>query len=492
MRYAMTRWTTISGVVLLLSVYAGCGGGGDESAGASSTSLSVSGPGVVAGKAVDASTRLGVSGAAVKLFVDSEAQTVTTAEDDATTTDTDERGDFSLRDIAAGRHRVRIESAAYATYETWVTIEPSTSTFYATIGGDGRAFLERGCSTDVFVTADGTPLADATVYATGPGPEIVGVTDGSGKATLAGLGQNSEYTVIVPALDRGADGAADGTYDYLTTSRSYRCINSEKVLALDTNKAERDDSIAIIGGTSEKYEFSAIAPGEDIRLVFNYPVALDTTGIFARYAGSLFSDDGSGIDVPIDATLSAGNTLLTIHPRQAPPVHATLTLAGTVSAQIYGGPSFFTFGSYPAGNWYIFDPAPLSDASLVSVDNYNSHTGQAGGAKTVSLEFPERVYGNATLLAYTANGVVVTPGSLTTTDFSSSNSVTELLRDKKSGGCTSGVCGGDAIRYRVSLNYALPSMEDDRPGAANTVTLAINAVDADGHRLTKTVTLPVE
>lgn len=488
-KYGVRTFIPAALCTLLLSACGGGGGGGSTDPNASS-GLGA-GPGVVIGKAIDATSRKGVNGAAVKLFVDNTALSATTQEDDSATADSDEKGDFEFRDVPAGQHRLRIESPSYASYETWVTVQPSTTLFYAVVGSNGKVELQLGCATDAYVTSDATALPGATVYASASGsPEIVGTADDAGKVVLTGLAQNTEYLIIAPALDRAADGTADGVYDYLTTSRLHKCSTSDKTLALDMKKAGRDDLISVAGGNFYKYNslnsYYPIAPGDDIQIIYNYPVSLDSANVLLHYDGFLFADGVKGVDIATTATLSAGNTLLTLHPQQSLPVNARVDILGTISAVV----SDEVFVSNILGSsLYVFDPAALGDGTGLYADNYNTHTAQPGSAGLVSLKFPELVKGSVTVLSYSQNGKSVTPNSPVIIKLDAWGS--EFRRDKYWGGCTSGTCGGDNVFYRVALS-GIPSLEDNQPDASNTVTVAIDATDAEGNHLIKTVTLPVE
>lgn len=490
------RLLVLAGVTLGVVGISGCGGGGGDSPSPdASTNASATGPGIINGKVVSAMTHQGVAGASVKLFVNKVPQTVTTVEDDSTTADTNEVGDFEFRNVPAGQHRLRIESSSHASYEGWVTVQPSTTPNYVAAGSNGRIELQLGCATDVFVTFAGAPILGATVYASAANaPEIVGTTDATGKASLAGLAQNINYLIVSPALDRAADGSSDGTYDYLTATQQHQCSSSDKTLALSMTRAGRNDGIVAIGSTANKYRNfttgGAISPSEDIQIVYNYPVALDTADVILRYDGWLFADGvaGVGVDLATTATLSAGGTVLTIHPKQTPPVHAMLNIIGSVSATIFGDPSIASI--YGSG-LYVFDPAPLGDGSALYADNYNGQTAKAGQAGNVAIKFPEKVNGSVTVLSYTQNGKTTVPAAALVTALDSNWNGSGVFRDKTWGGCAAGICGSDTIYYKVPLS-GIPALEDNQSGVANSVTVVIDASDAEGHRLIKTVTLPIE
>ena len=143
-------------------------------------------------------------------------------------------------------------------------------------------------------------------------------------------------------------------------------------------------------------------------------------------------------------------------------------------------------------DWYVFDPAPLNDASPITADNFNAQTNQAGTTGTVYLEFPERVFGKGIVTGYTQNGVVTSLANGHTFDLDVSGSSGGVVRDKAVGGCTGGTCAGDAIHYRVTLPSGVPAIEDHRADSPNLVEVLIDATDAEGNHISKTVTLPVE
>lgn len=506
MQNAKTWWTPVCGV-LLVAILSGCGGGGDETA-ASSANLAAGGPAVVYGTVIDEATHKGIGAATITLYVAQSPRTETTVADDPATTTIDETGEFSLTNVPFGTHRLHVGADGFATYETWVTINPpSASTYYAPVNGTGKVALGRGCTVEVYVTAEGTPIPEAAVFATGNyGLEIAGVTDTSGHATLAGLAQNSSYSLIVPSLDRAPDGSKDGVYDFLTTSfygggsNNYTCVHSAKTVAMDLVKAERDDSLSVIAGSYERFHrfksnyvtLNAVGPGQDLQLIFSYPVQIDA--LVMKYANAPFASEPSAVSVPVEVTTAAGGTLLKIHPTSTPPINATLHLNGTLSAVVNGETRLYVLDTSEFADWYVFEPAPLVESSPITADNSNGQTGKAEKSGTVYLEFPERVYGTAIVVGYTKSGQATSLANGYSFNLEGDYfaAVVDIVRDAAVGGCTEGTCGGNAAHYRIALPSSAPTFEDHRADSPNLVELVIDAIDADGHRMTKTVTLPVE
>ena len=109
------------------------------------------------GKVIDFSTQAGIADATVKLYVGKSVKSTTTASDNTGTTDYNEAGDFEIKNVPDGTHRLRVVQSGYAIYEEWVVLEPnnqdsSGATYYfaANSDTDGKINLIKGCDLDVY------------------------------------------------------------------------------------------------------------------------------------------------------------------------------------------------------------------------------------------------------------------------------------------------------------------------------------------------------
>lgn len=507
MQRADTKWR--SGVTLIvLGWLAACGGGGvageatsaaaPETAvnEAADTETALARPGVISGTVLDTATRTGIPGAWAKVYIGTEVVETVAATDDAATTDRNEAGTFTLTDIPAGQHRIQLGADGYATYEGLVSVQPSDVPYYVAVGTNGTVALQKTCDVTVVVTSEGAVLSGATVYATGPGwEEVAARTNDEGTAVLQGLAEDSDYTLVVPAFAETPE--IPGVQ---TMTRAWHCTEDEATVTLDLPSAEPVGSLYLVGGTHERYlswtsdgynypVAHAMAPNEPLVLVYNRPVTVDQASVTLSH-GFLGSGPNAKVEyVPasVRVGLSAANTVVTITPEQALPPNSIVALDGVVSFLNRG---YTTTETLPS-TWYVFDPAPLTTAGI-SIDNYNGQTG-ATTVANVSLEFTEFIEGTALIYAYTQDGVETRLPVPQEIRLGGASSWEMTITSDKAGGCTNGICGGDARHYRKALYPHLNlSMADDRPDARNTVEVFIDATDYDGHHIAARLVLPVE
>lgn len=490
-------------VVTLLAVAAlavACGGGGSSEEKPALDITSTAGAITIYGKVVDVSTRAPIAGATAKLIIKDSVLSATTKADDEATADINEAGDFEFQGVAAGTLKLRVEADGFAVYEEWMQISGTgqEAYFYA-VGADGKVLLSKGCDIDVYVTAEGSILPNVYVYASGAGsPEIGGVTDTDGHVALTGLSQADNYLVLAVAADTNGD----GIYDYANGAASggsyYRCLDSDKAVAIDMPKAERNDTISLIGGSYERYvtadryrNQNGTGPDEPIVLVFNYPVSVGSGGITLAYTRDLVptSDASFGkvMSAPVDTMLSAGNTILTIKSKDPLIQNETYGIDGSIMATVNGDVSYW----WPGGDWYVFATGGVSNDTAIRADNYNGKTRVAGTVGAVYLKFPEYVYGRATITAYTQNGTsnTIDPKVVSLGGWSG-----DILTDEGGAldGCTDGVCSGGTVFYRVSLGSSIPQLSDDASGSVNNVTVYLDVVDYEGNRIEKEYVLSIE
>ncbi|MBI4238870.1 MAG: hypothetical protein HY696_10735 [Deltaproteobacteria bacterium] len=498
-------WWRCGGVFIIVGWLAACGGGGaageaapaaDPPVAANETAeeaATLTPPGVIGGTVLDAATHTGISGAWAKVYVGTEVLKGTSTADDPATADVNEAGELSLAAVPAGQHRVQIGADGYATYEGLVSVQPSTVPYYVTLGTNGEVTLQTTCDVTVVVASEGAVLNDATVFAVAPGwVEISGATDAEGKAVLQGLALDTAYTLTVPAYQTAAN--ADVSYDVQTGTRSWRCTRDPAIATVNLLRAEVSAYVTLVGGSYERYignggyyPMKVMAPDLPIVLVYSHPITIDTESVTLQYDDGTDSASDAGavrVRVPVHVGVSGSGTVVTITPEQAIPANARVLLEGFVASLRDG----LWSTTYLPPAWYVFDPTPLTVAAVTS-DNLNGKTQQPEGKGKLWLEFPEIVRGSVIVLAYTQEGAEerLTSPETHTLDQSWSPD----LDSDQSGGCTQGVCNGDARHYRVPL---LPNLQfhDDRPEARNTVEVFVDVTDYDGHRVAERLVLPVE
>ncbi len=505
-----TNRMVLSVVVCIFAAVLAFGCGGDTAKIADPSIVATDGKYFVYGEVIDGATLKPVSGATVKLFTGNIEQSAVTkeaeAEVEAGTEESEEvvdpnmavssdSGDFLIANVAGGDHRLRIEAAGYAVYEEWMSINQSAdNVYYRAAGYKGEIKLGYSCDVDTYVTFKGSPVSGAAVYADAfSSPEISAVTDETGKATLAGLSQVANYSIIAPAFDSNAD----GLYDYTTGMNSgYSCVNSDKAVAIDLDEAGRNDSINIIGGSYDKYKNAILAgtawsvkSAEPMVLVFNYPVSIVAGDFGLSYVRNLaLSTDAQfnkEIMVGVTAALSGGGTILTLTPSEPLFPNETYDALGTATAVINGKVQYFTNFGY---SWYVIGGGLASGS--ITADNYNGTTGQALNDKIVYIEFPEYVDGNVLVKSYVKNGTSTILNQ--TVNLNSGQLITDESSPAWAGddGCTGGVCGGDHVSYRVAL--PLPTLSDDQASSENSVTVFVNATNAEGVSIAEEVTLKIE
>lgn len=492
-----TRITVLSVVVCVFATVLAFGCGGDTAKTVDPSIVATDGKYFIYGTVLDSATLKPVSGATVKLFTGNIEQSAVTkeAEAEAGAAESDEGvdanmavssdlGDFLVTNVAGGDHRLRIEAAGYAVYEEWISINQSAdNVFYRAAGNKGEIKLGYSCDVDTYVTFEGSPVSGATVYAEAYGsPEISAVTDETGKATLAGLSQVANYSIIAPAFDPNAD----GLYDYITGMNSgYSCVNSDKTAAIDLDEAGRNDSIAIIGGSFDKYKSPwstwSVKSSEPMVLVFNYPISIVVGDFSLSYMRDLVSSSdpqfGKEIMAGVTPALSGGGTILTLTPSEPLLPNEIYDAQGDASAVINGKVQYYAgFGS-----WYVVGGGLAPGTA--TADNYNGTTGQPSGKGSVYIEFPEYVDGNVLVKSYVQDGTPVVSNQKVNLN-NSGQFVTDW-----GGGCSGGVCGGDHVSYRVPLQLNLANYH---AAGENSVTVFVDATNAEGASVAEELVLKIE
>ncbi len=480
--------------------------------GCSSISILQSGGGVITGKVIDYSTSAPIANAEVILYTGGNVMVTKTIQDNNKDPNLNKTGYFTFRDIPAGDFKLRIVATGYAVVETKDILKYNTYT-----NGDNTVVkdyndipLYKGINLDVYVSSYGTPLNGIIVYSVHNdtvnscvtyntnfySPQITATTDTTGHASIQGLSQCGGYWIVAPATDINGD----GIYDYQTGYVGYNSsTNTNTQLAINMLPAQRTNNIAVIALSAQKYQdafqsnINAVTPQGDIVYVFNYPVSLDGIPQMS-YLNSLVintdPDYNQIVNAPTNATLSAGNTILTIHPTSNLIIENSYYLMGNVSANVQGASQTYPLNSL----WYVFDNTANGVGGsnfIISADNFNGSVNGSGGPSTVYLKFPEWVHGTWQVIAAINNGTDVNyggsgpSGSLTA-------SAMELYEGNGNGGCDGPTCPGTKVVYRVPLTGI--SINDDASfggTSTNNVTVAIDATDSEGNRFAGTLTLPI-
>ncbi|MGB9736276.1 MAG: carboxypeptidase-like regulatory domain-containing protein [bacterium] len=490
--------------------------------------------GVITGRVIDFSTRSPIANATVILSTGGNNMVTKTISDNNPNHDLNRTGIFVFNGVPAGDYKLRIVATGYATVETESSLyyNDYTNTNNTVVVDYGNIQLYKGYNLDVYVDSNGTPVTGETIYTVrnstiiSPGcggtnfygssyfysPEIVATSDASGHATLSGLSQCERYAIVAPATDVNGD----GIYDYQTSYVYYDGpTRSDTTLNINMLPAQRHDNIEVIATSADNYPavedwgvptfqiydyaYDAVAPNGDIVFVFNYPVSLDFVKLtlLNDFVENTDPNFGAILDIPVNAKLSAGNTVLTIHPTTNLLVNNTYGLAGNVSANISGFLQTYGLSNY-FPYWYVFDNTATGIGGAdftVSADNFNGSVNGSGGAKNVYLKFPEWVYGRLQVIGYTKAGASTYYGAFGPTDYFSCYMIYE---GNGIGGCEGTNCGPSGLKtvcfYDLTSYTYIDTFNDDSSfggPSVNTVTVQIDVDDAEGNHFSGTLTLPV-
>jgi len=479
--------------------------------------------GVITGKVIDYSTSAPIANAEVILYTGGNEVVTKTISDNNKDPNLNKTGMFTFNGVAAGDFTLRIVANGYATIETQGSL---TYNLYTNINSNvvkdyGRIPLYKGFNLDVYVSSYGTLLNGVTVYTFNKdmscpiyydsffySPTITGTTDSTGRAILQGLSECGQYLIVAPAIDLNGD----GIYDYQTAVASTNGpTKSNTALAINMIPSQRQDPIKLISTSAEKYmdiEFNpyfdwslgniimSAGPQGKMVYVFNYPVSLDYLTVTLYNVRVINTDPNykKYINAPMNATLSAGNTVLTINPVSEFITDNTYLVNGIVSANINGYLNTYPLNDY----WYIFDNSAngVGGANFtITADNFNGSVNGSGGANPVYLKFPEYVHGTYQVIAYTQAGTTTYVGSYGLQGSLSGTPPNSVYYEGNylAGGCDGTTCPGTKVVYVVELN-GIPSLNDDVSfggPSVNNVTVAIDATDAEGNRYVQTLTLPI-
>lgn len=456
---------------------------------------------IITGRVIDSSTRKPVGGAEVTLLSNGTKLSVTSN----ASTDPDLAGTFVFNGIVPTAYSLRgyelnISAPGYAIFQNTLQVPVSTNNMPVAVTL-GNIELGKSCDVTVVVTDDGIPVPDVVVFTSTQynyfsGGSISAVTDVNGTAILKGLNQESSYEFMTaPKYD------ANGSMLYPATSsfNIYQPQNSARTASISITPVMRDDSIQIIGSNLLSNGSTTYGPPSKnviksdslIKIVFNYPVEL-TGNVTATYLNNLVPssdpDYGKVLTVTtLSGSLDPTGTILTVA-NSLPylrnqsytfviPVNATVN--GRMQAYDFSMPS--PFFSNPI---YVTDDSlsGLSPATTLTADNFNGTSGATATSSSgqVYVEFPEKVYGSYRIIS-TRNGTTVTPSSDSSRNFGFFDGT--IIYASNSGGADG------AVVFKLPIFEFLP---DNRSGSPSEVTIYFDVTDAEGIRLNKTVTLPVQ
>ncbi len=482
--------------------------------------------GVISGRVIDFSTQQPIANAQVILSTGGNFMVTKTISDSNPNQNLNKTGMFSFNGVPAGDYKLRIVATGYAVIGANGTMyyNSYTNSNNPVVYDYGNIPLYKGYNLDVYVNSNGTALSGIHVYTVVNdvicgnignswfySPEITATTDATGHATLSGLSQCEYYEIVAPATDVNGD----GIYDYQTGiaySPDLPLAGSNMALSLNMPPAQRYDSIQVLASSADNYPnlhysanwlydwylggniYAAVAPQGDIVYVFNYPVSFDYASLDYYNVRVVNTDPNYAhrLNAPINATLSAGNTVLTIHPTSNLLVNNTYVLSGKVSANIGGALQTYALGSSPLTLWYVFDNTSTGVSSTLSssgftitADNFNGVV-NSGVTSAVYLKFPEFVRGTYKILAYTSNGASTYLGSFGNQGNLSGSTNDRVYYEGNIGGCEGTNCGpaGLKVVYRVPLGINLAddsSLGGGAPGV-NNVTVSLDLTDTEGNR----------
>ncbi len=494
--------------------------------------------GVITGKVIDFSTRSPIANATVILTTGGNNMVTKTISDSNPNPNLNRTGIFVFNGVPAGDYKLKIVATGYATVETENSLyyNDYTNTNNTVVYDFGEIPIYKGFNLDVYVDSNGTMLPGVTVYTANNGvssgcqfivqngsyfysPEITATTDGSGHAILQGLSECNRYLIVAPAIDVNGD----GIYDYQTAAVTYYGpTRSNTALNLNMAPAQRYDGISLIASSADNFMnlmntgyfdiwnggvYNAVAPQGDMVFVFNYPVAAENITMVNWDTYVINTDPNYFVDVntPITATLSAGNTVLTIHPVANLVINNTYWLGGNVSANINGALQVVSLnnlydpitGNASLQKWYVFDntAAGVGGASFtITADNFNGTVNGGGGFTDVYLKFPEWVSGTWQVIGYTSGGASTYSGAFGPTGNFINGYV--WYEGNGAGACDGTTCPGTKVVfiYDITANAGIPTFQDDTSfggPSANSVTVAIDASDAEGNHFSGIMTLPV-
>ncbi len=482
--------------------------------------------GVITGRVIDFSTQQPIANAQVILKTGINFMVTKTISDSNPNPNLNRTGVFTFNGVPAGQYTIKIVATGYAVIQDDSSMDYNsyTNSNNTVVYDYGNIPLYKGYNLDVYVNSNGTALSGIHIYTVENdticgyignswfySPEITATTDATGHATLSGLSQCEYYEIVAPATDVNGD----GIYDYQTGiaySPDLPLAGSNMALSLNMPPAQRYDNISVLATSAVNYPnlstgswyydpfmgyvYAAVAPQGDIVYVFNYPVSLDYVSLDYGNVRVVATDPNYGhiLNTPFSATLSAGNTVLTIHPTSNLAINNTYLLSGQVSANIGGALQTYALGSSPLTLWYVFDNTSTGVSSTLSssgftitADNFNGVV-NSGVASAVYLKFPEFVRGTYKILAVTNAGTTTYYGA-----FGAQGNLSGSTNDRiyyegnvGGGGCEGLNCGpaGLKVVYRVPLGINLAddsSLGGGAPGV-NNVTVSLDLTDTEGNR----------
>jgi len=495
--------------------------------------------GTITGKLIDGSTRAPIGNATVSLIYNGGKAVTTTNP----TTDADLTGSFVFGGIPAGSHTIKFEATGYATLQQTVTVFQSADNTPLTVNL-GLVALGTSFDLTVLVTDVGTALAGVSVFAepdatsedcykfgdfveqslfdnSAPGAEISGVTGSNGEVVLSGLNRCTHYLIVAPYQTVGST-------TYITVARDHEGSNSDDTITLALQLADRDDSISIIAGSSDRlldggyvttrnitdtdvdpgtnYSTGGTGGGitpllstQPLKVVFNYPVSLSgpvnysfLDDLISPVSGADTLDPNFPVfvdDVAVVGSLDSTGTVLTVNPPTGGfPINEIVNLNfSTVSAIVNG--VLQTYNGLGSNNFYVADDTAtgFSSTTALLADNYNGDAAGAGtGSGDVFLVFPEYVQGSIRIISVTHGTTVTIINGGSSFPGTSSGDVVYTEVSADSTVCPT--CGSvTGTSYRINLGQPGGAFADD-----DEIEVAVDLTDVEGNHLITQVALTVQ
>lgn len=500
-------------------------------------------PVTVFGKVIDAQTRQGVGGAKVYIKVNGVWQSTTTSTSTSVTGDTGGSGDSMTGDYKFIGLPVSTTMARIIKSPTTGGYLQVTDNFTTPNYNGNSQGVNSEISQDLGNTEMETGIV-ATIYVVDSNTgSYVTKSDSSALPIYIGMGGNgsvedvvatqdttdtNKYTITIPqTLQGGLNGTtltltvpsldinADGIYDYqtgtttiatalpnttvivssqanLTTTIAIAPITNSTALALVTDNIKNIDATST-GGTAMNF----IGTSDPVKLLFNMPVALPSTttdSVTMTYTDNFISLTATAVtaEVSVTAALSSGDTLLTVTPSAALTEGQTYTLNGTVTST----KSTTTDSVYNLATTTVTvtqtSAGTIGSSSSVIVDNFNYWTNgtvltatdpilQANGQ--AFLVFPEPVWGTVRLISST-NGATTTISNGTPVVLTG-QAVTYVIKALSTDAFNThgGNVSGAIYIFDMTAAGMVGTVADDITATPRSLTLGIDAYDADGNTL---------
>ena len=341
----------------------------------------------------------------------------------------------------------------------------------------------------------------------------------SDKYTIV-IPQTGSSTLTVPSLDVDGDGLYDYTGGTATISASgpgagvvtgVGTLETNIVLAtvgsgttLSALASNVNEPGANSGGTTT---LNMIAKADPIKVYFNLPIVLPTTGedaLTLTYPDSFKSLNAAAVTAEVTVTAAVASPLLTVTPAADLVEGQSYTLNGSIRSNLNSPNTavdeVYSLGTLVAGllgsniiTVTQTGTGTIGSTPVVSVDNFNHWTNNTEIVTSEPLTqtpedpwvvFPEPVWGDVRLISQTTGTATTTsntaPVALTgqgvawwvvarSDDPNTTNNNTGANR------------GGALYRFDLDAAFAVGTESDHNSTTTNSFLLGINGYDADGN-----------